>query len=105
MLARQAITQTPLKLRSTSVPSTGKFFKVKDVNQDLVVELRGATIEEGSLNSPSHYILDLIAAISPHMTQNIPLDGDPLKIASLLLKSEILYRDGYWEPMKIPKVL
>ena len=105
MLARQAITQTPLKLRSTSVPSTGKFFKVEDVNQDLVVELRGATIEEGSLNSPSHYILDLIAVISPHTTQNIPLDGDPLKIASLLLKSEILYRDGYWEPTNIPKIL
>ena len=106
MLAWQAITQTPLKLgRSTSVPSTGKFFKVEDVNQDLVVELRGATIEEGSLNSPSHYILDLIAVISPHTTQNILSDRDPLKITSLLLKSEILYHDGYWEPTNIPKIL
>ena len=105
MLARLVVMQTPLKLRTTSVPTTGKFFKVEDVNNDLVVELRSATIEEELLNDPSHYILVLCSAISPCTTQNLPLDDDPLKITLLLLNNEFLYRDGRWEPTKIPKLL
>ena len=105
MLARLVVTQTPLKLQTTSVPTTGKFFKVEDVNNDLVVELRGATIEEELLNDPSHYILVLCSEISPRTTQNLPSDNDPLKITSLLLNNEFLYRNGRWEPTKIPKLL
>jgi len=106
MLAQHVAMQTPLRLRTTSVPTTGKFFKVEDVNQDLVVELCNATIEEGLLrDNQSHYILDLCSEISPSTTQNLPSDEDPLKITSLMLKSEFLYCNGRWEPTKIPKIL
>ena len=105
MLSRHVVTQTPLKLRTTSVPTTGRFFKVEDVNQDLVVELHDATIEEGLLDDPSHYVLDVCSTISPRTTQNLPSAEDPLKITSLIFKNEILYRDGRWEPTKIPKIL
>jgi len=57
--AQHAATQnTPLKLRTTSVPTAGKVFNVENVNQDLLVELEDATINEDS-DARSHYILDL----------------------------------------------
>jgi len=105
MLARQVVMQTPLKLRTTSVSTTGKSFKVEDVNQDLVVELHGATVDEGSLNSQSHFILNLCTEISPRTTQNLLSDEDPLKITSLSLKNDFLYCNGCWEPTRIPKLL
>jgi len=105
MLAQQVVMQTPLKLRTTSVPTTGKFFKVEDVNQDLVVELRGATVDKGSLNSQSHFIPNLCTEISPRTTQNLPSDKDPLKITSLSLKNDFLYRNGCWELTRIPRLL
>ena len=55
---------TPLKLRTMSVPTTGKVFRVDDINQDLLVELDGATINEDAL-IPSHYILDQYNRLSP----------------------------------------
>lgn len=59
MPAQHAETQnTPLKLRTTSVPTAGKVFNVEDVNQDLLVELEDATINEDS-NAQPHCILDL----------------------------------------------
>ena len=106
MLSRQVVMQTPLKFRTTSVPTTGKFFRVEDVNKDLVVELHDATIEEGLLTDyQSHFILDICTKLSPHTTQNLLSTEDSLKIRSLILKNEYLYRNGRWEPTKIPKIL
>ena len=45
--AQHAATQTsPLKLRTTSVPTTGRVFRAQEVNRDLLIELEGATIDE-----------------------------------------------------------
>ena len=48
--AQRAATQTtPLKLKTTSVPTTGRIFKAEEVNQDLHTELECATIDEDPL--------------------------------------------------------
>ena len=78
---------------------------MEDVNQDLVVELHGATVDKGSLNSQSHFIPNLCTEISPRTTQNLLSDEDPLKITSLSLKNDFLYHNGHWEPTRIPKLL
>ena len=76
MPAHRAATQnTPLKLRTTSVPTTGKFFKAEDVNQELLVELEDATVDKGSLDIASHYILDQSNIMLPVMTQKLPSAG------------------------------
>ena len=55
----------------------GKFFRVEDVNEDLVVELCNATIEEGLLTDyRCHFILDICTKLSPHTTQNLPSAED-----------------------------
>jgi len=101
-----ATQNTPLKLRTTSVPTTGKIFKAHEVNQDLLVELHDVTLHEDPLSTP-HYVLELCDNISPTVIQSLPLQSrtSPLKIKSLKLKYEYLYRNGCWEPMKVPKLL
>ena len=65
---------TPLKLRTTSVPMAGKIFKAHEVNQDLLVELHGVTLHEDPLSTP-HYILELCVKISPTVIQSFLLQS------------------------------
>ena len=104
--AQHAATQTtPLKLRTTSVPTTGRIFKAEEVNQDLLIELEDATIDEDPLTD-THYILDICNETSPGMTVNLPSDeASPVKITSLELSNENLYCNDCWEPTKIPQIL
>ena len=97
---------TPLKLRTTSIPTTGKIFKAHEVNQDLLVKLHGVTLHEDPL-STLHYILELCVKISPTVIQSFPLQSwtSPLKIKSLKLKDEYLYHNGCWKPTKVPNLL
>jgi len=105
MLAQHTVTLcTPLKLRTTSVPTTERVFKVEDVNQDLLVELDGATVEENPFNK-THYILDQCSKVLPVMMENLPSDHSPLKIQPLGFQNEALYCNGRWEPTKIPHIL
>jgi len=107
-LAHHAATQTtPFKFRTTSVPTTGKFFKVEDVNQDLLVELEDATIDKDVLNTPSHYILEETTKMLPMMVQSLPSAGEnsPLQITSLTFGMEYFYRDGCWDPTRVPHIL
>jgi len=105
MLAQHTVTLcTPLKLRTTSVPTMGRVFKVEDVNQDLLVELDGATVEENPFNK-THYILDQCSKVLPAMMENLPSDHSPLKIQPLGFQNEVLYCNGHWEPTKIPHIL
>ena len=69
-----ATQNTPLKLRTMSVPMTGKIFKAHEVNQDLLVELHGVTLHEDPL-STHHYILELCVKISPTVIQSFPLQS------------------------------
>ena len=88
-LAHHAAAQTtPFKFRTTSVPTTGKNFKVEDVNQDLLVELEDATIDEDTLHTSSHYILEETTKILPIMVQSLPSAGEnsPLQITSIRKK-------------------
>ena len=78
-----ATQNSPLKLKTTSVPATGKLFKVEEVNQDLVVELQGAIIDEDTLTASSHYILDQCDKLAPSMMTHIPQASMPLMIPSL----------------------
>jgi len=96
---------SPLKLKTTSVPTTGKFFKVEDVNQDLLVELEGVTIDEDALTAPSHYILDQCNKIISMMITHIPQASSPLTIPSFKHGKEFLYCNGCWVSSKIPQML
>ena len=99
MLIQHTVTLcTPLKLRTTSVPTIGKVFKVEDVNQDLLVELDGATVDEDPLNK-THYVLDQCSKNLPEMMENLPSDHSLLKIQSLEFQNETLYHDDHWVPM------
>ena len=101
-----AMQNTPLKLRTTSVPTSGKIFKVEDVNHDLLVELDDATIDEGTLNTPSHFVLNQSNQMLPRVAQSIPSAGNSqLQIMSLALGNEKLYRNGFWDPMEVPNML
>ena len=104
--AQHAATQTtPLKLRTTSVPTTGRIFKAEEVNQDLLIELEDATIDEDPLTG-IHYILEVCNETSPTTTVNLPSDeASPLKITSLELGNENLYCNDRWEPTMIPQLL
>ena len=104
--AQRAVTQTtPLKLKTTSVPTTGRIFKAEEVNQDLLTELEGATIDEDPLTD-IHWTLHICNETSPATTENLPSDGvSPLKISSLELGNETLYCNDRWEPTKIPQLL
>ena len=62
---------SPLKLKTTSIPTTGKIFKADDINQSLLVELDGATVHEDT-PSTSHYILDQCKKIAPAVMQSVP---------------------------------
>ena len=107
-LAHHAAAQTtPFKFRTTSVPTTGKNFKVEDINQDLLVKLEDATIDEDTLHTSSHYILEETTKILPIMVQSLPSAGEnsPLQITSLTFRKEYFYRDGYWDPTKVPNIL
>ncbi|KAI5993198.1 hypothetical protein EDD15DRAFT_2196640 [Pisolithus albus] len=108
MHVRYAVMQnSPLKLKTTSVPMTGKFFRVQDANQHLLVELQGATIDEQLLKTRSHYILDRCEKMLPAITKHIP-QADvnlPLSISSLQNGDEFLYCNGCWEPMDLPQIL
>jgi len=105
MLAQHTVTLcTLLKLRNTSVPTTGRVFKVEDVNQELLVELGGATVKENPFNK-THYILDQCSKVLPAMMENLPSDHSPLKIQPLGFQNEALYCDGRWEPTKILHIL
>ena len=101
-----ATLNTPLKLRTTSVPTTGKVFKVDDINQDLLVELDGATIDEDPL-TPSHYVLGQYSRLSPAIMEYIPpgMRDLPLRVEFLKLKDKYLYHDDRWELGKIPHIL
>jgi len=108
LLAHHAAMQTtPFKFRTTSVPTMGNFFKVEDVNQDLLVELEDATIDEDVLNTPSHYILEETTKMLPMMVQSLPSAGEnsPLQITLLTFGMEYFYRDGCWDPTKVPHIL
>src|SRR5205807_4180174 len=83
---------TPLKLRTTSVPTMGRVFKVEDVKQDLLVELDGPTIEENPFNK-THYILNQCSKVLPAMTENLPSDHS-LKVQLLGFQNGALYCDG-----------
>ena len=104
--AQHAATQTsPLKLRTTSVPTMGRVFRAQEVNQDLLIELEGATIDEDPFTD-DHYILDICHQLSPATTENLPSDtAPPLKLTSLELGNESLYCDNRWVPTKIPQLL
>ena len=106
ILLRYAVTHnTPLKLRTTSVPTTGKLFKAENVNQDLLVELEGATINENPFEKNSHYILAQCDQISPSMDHLLQaLAGAPLKITSLKHQDRVIY-DSHWEAKEIPHIL
>ena len=101
-----ATQNTPLKLGTMSVPTTGKIFKVHEVNQDLLVELHGVTLHEDPLSTP-HYTLELCVKISPTVIQSFPLQSrtSPLKIKLLKLIDEYLYHNGCWEPTKVPDLI
>ncbi|KAI6005577.1 hypothetical protein EDD15DRAFT_2191043 [Pisolithus albus] len=108
MHVQYAVTQnSPLKLKTTSVPTTGKFFRAQDVNKDLLVELQGATINEQLLKTRSHYILDHCEKMLPAITKHIPQAdaNSPLSISSLQNGDEFLYRNGCWEPTDLPQIL
>lgn len=76
--AHHAMTQiTPLKLRTMSIPTMGRVFKAAEVNQDLLIELEGATIDKGPFMS-NHYILDVCNKLLPAMTKDLPSDGASL---------------------------
>ena len=83
---------TPLKLRTTSIPTTGKLFKAENINQDLLIELEGATINENPFEKNSHYILAQCNQILPS-TDHLPwaLAGTPLKITSLKHQDQVIY--------------
>ncbi|KAF8546316.1 hypothetical protein OG21DRAFT_1491350 [Imleria badia] len=106
VLLRHAVTHnTPLKLRTTFVPTTGKAFKAENVNQDLLVELEGATINKSPFENNSHYILAQCNQISPSMN-HLPRApaGTPLKITSLEHQNQVIY-DGHWDTKEIPHIL
>ncbi|KAI6025375.1 hypothetical protein PISMIDRAFT_16872 [Pisolithus microcarpus 441] len=108
MHVQYAVTQnSPLKLKTTSVPTTGKFFRAQDINQDLLVELQGATIDEQLLITRSHYILDHCEKMLPVIMKHIPQAdaNSPLSISSLQNGDEFLYRNGRWEPTDLPQIL
>ncbi|KAI6013415.1 hypothetical protein BKA83DRAFT_4130470 [Pisolithus microcarpus] len=108
MCVQYAVMQnSPLKLKTTSVPTTGKFFRVQDVNQDLLVELQGATIDEQLLKTWSHYILDHCKKMLPAIMKHIPQAdaNSPLSILSLQNGDEFLYRNGRWELTDLPQIL
>ena len=93
---------TPLKLRTSSVPTIGKLFKAENVNQDLLVELEGATINKNPFEKNSHYILAQCDQILPSMDHLLQaLASAPLKITSL--KHQIY--DSHWEVKEIPHIL
>ena len=94
-----------IKLQILYVPATGKLFKVEEVNQDLVVELQGAIIDEDALTASSHYILDQCNKLAPSMMTHIPQASTPLTIPLLKLGNEYLYHRGRWVSSKIPKML
>ncbi|KAI5993385.1 hypothetical protein EDC04DRAFT_2613389 [Pisolithus marmoratus] len=102
-----ATENTPLKLKTTLVPTVGRFFKAEDVNQDLLVELQGATINEPLLDNHSHYILAQCNKMLPTIMECIPqVDANsPLMIRSLKNRDNFLYRSGCWESMEIPHML
>ena len=104
MPAYHAATQvTPLKFRTNSVPSSGKVFKTENVNQELLVELEDATLEEESfIASKTHYILRQCNSVEKLLVQ---AKGSLLKITSLTLVNESLYRNNCWEPQIIPHFL
>ena len=106
MSVYHAATQnTPLKFRTNSVPSSGKVFKRENVNQELLAELEGATLEEEGLivsRNPAHYILHQCHSVSKHLLQ---AKGSLLKITSLTLINESLYCKNCWEPLVIPHFL
>ena len=104
--AQHAATQTlPLKFKTTSVPITGRIFRVQEVNQDLLTELEGATLDEDPFTG-EHYIFRMCDNLSPATTENIPSDEEsPLKITSLELGNECLYCNDCWEPTQIPQLL
>ncbi|KIK20320.1 hypothetical protein PISMIDRAFT_13073 [Pisolithus microcarpus 441] len=85
----------------------GKFFRVQDVNQDLLVELQGATINEQLLITWSHYILDCCEKMLPVIMKHIPQAdvNSLLSISSLQNGDEFLYCNGCWEPVDLPQIL
>ena len=104
--AQHAATQTsPFKFKTTSVPTTGRIFRAQEVNQDLLTELEGATLDEDPFMG-EHYIFRMCDNLSPATTENIPSDEEsPLKITSLELGNECLYCNDRWEPTQIPQLL
>ena len=83
----------------------GRIFKAEEVNQDLLIELEDATIDEDPLMD-THYILNVCNETSPRTTVNLPSDeASPVKITSLELGNENLYCNDRWEPTKIPQIL
>ncbi|KAI5986053.1 hypothetical protein EDC04DRAFT_2913519 [Pisolithus marmoratus] len=102
-----ATQNTPLKLKTTLVPTMGRFFKAEDVNQDLLVELQGATIDEPLLDNHSHYILAQCNKMLPMIMECIPqADANSLLMIRLLKNGDnFLYCSGCWEPTEIPHML
>ncbi|KAI6022629.1 hypothetical protein EDC04DRAFT_2900794 [Pisolithus marmoratus] len=102
-----AMQNTPLKLKTTLVPTMGRFFKAEDVNQDLLVELQGATINEPLLDNHSHYILAQCNKMLPMIMECIPqVDANSLlMIRSLKNGDNFLYHSGHWGPMEITHML
>ncbi|KAI6011481.1 hypothetical protein EDC04DRAFT_2609880 [Pisolithus marmoratus] len=108
MHVQYTVTQnSPLKLKTTSIPTMGKFFRVEDVNQDLLVELQDATMDKEFLSTHSHYILDQCDKLLPMTMKHIPQAdaNSPLTISSLKHRGEALYHNGHWEPTQVPKIL
>lgn len=107
ILRQHAVTHnTPLKLRTTSVPTTGKLLKAQDINQDLLVELEGATIDEDPLERNSHYILVQCDQVSPSTSYLPPAPAStPLKIKSLEHQNQAIYHHGHWDAEHIPHIL
>ncbi|KAI6041728.1 hypothetical protein EDC04DRAFT_2601510 [Pisolithus marmoratus] len=85
----------------------GKFFRAEDVNQDLLVELQGTTIDEQLLKAQSHYILDQCKKMLPVIMNHIPQADVKLllTISSLQNGDEFLYHDGHWELTELPQIL
>ncbi|KAI6043356.1 hypothetical protein EDC04DRAFT_2600229 [Pisolithus marmoratus] len=102
-----ATQDTHLKLKTTLVPTTGRFFKAEDVKQDLLVELQGATIDELLLDNQSHYILTQCNKMLPTIMEHIPqVDANsPLMIKLLKNGGNFLYCSGHWEPTEVPHTL
>ncbi|KAI6137152.1 hypothetical protein F5141DRAFT_1060041 [Pisolithus sp. B1] len=98
---------SPLKQKTMSIPMTGKLFGAEDINQDLLVELQGMTIDEQLLKARSHHTLDQCKKMLPVIMNHIPqADANLLLIISLLQNGdEFLYCDGCWEPMELPQIL